>query len=80
MNFARKSGFIETIKCLHLKSVVYCAPLPRTTQELKLQIQEEISRIPLDVLRRAVSTVKDQLAECEQRNGGHLADIIFRVK
>jgi len=30
----------------HLNSVVYSAPSPRTTQELKLRIQEGISRIP----------------------------------
>jgi len=62
----------------HLKSVVYSAPSPRTTQELKLQIQEEISRIPVDMLRRAMSSVHDRLAECEQHNGGHLEDVIFQ--
>jgi len=51
-----------------------------TTQELKLRIQEEISRIPVDVLRRAMSSVHDRLAECEQRNGGHLEGVIFRVE
>jgi len=40
-----------------------------------LRIQEEISRIPVDVLGRATSSVHDRLAECEQRNGGHLEDI-----
>ena len=64
----------------HLKSVVYSAPLPRTTQELKLRIQEEISRISVEVLRRAMSSADDRLAECEQRNGGHLEDVIFRVE
>ena len=64
----------------YLKSVVYCAPSPRTTQELMLRIQEEISRILVDVLRRAMSSVHDRLAECEQRNGGHLEDVIFRVE
>ena len=63
----------------HLKSVVYSAPSPCTTQQLKLRIQEEISRIPVDVLRRAMSSVQDRLAECEQHNGGHLEDVIFRV-
>ena len=61
----------------YLKSVMYCVPSPSTTQELKLWIQEEISRIPVDVLCRAISNVHDQLAECEQRNGGHLEDVIF---
>jgi hypothetical protein len=64
----------------YLKSVVYCAPSPRTTQELKLRIQEEISRIPIDVLRGAMSSVHNWLAECEQCNGGHLEDEIFRVE
>jgi len=64
----------------HLKSVVYSAPPPHTTQELKLQVQEEISRIPVDVLRRAMSSVHDRLAECEQCNRGQLEDVIFRVE
>jgi hypothetical protein len=61
-------------------SVVYCAPTPCATQELKLWIQEEISRILVDVLRRAMSSVHDRLGECEQRNGGHLEDVILRVE
>jgi len=40
-----------------------------------LWIQEEISRIPVDVLHRAMSSVHDRLPECEQRNGGHLEDV-----
>ena len=28
----------------------------------------------------AMSSVHDRLAECEQRNGGHLEDVIFRVE
>jgi len=37
-------------------------------------------RIPVNVLCRAMSSVHDRLAECEQRNGGHLEDVIFRVE
>jgi hypothetical protein len=29
---------------------------------------------------RTHSSVHDRLAECEQRNGGHLEDVIFRVE
>jgi len=36
-----------------------------TTQELKLRIQEEFSGILVDVLRRAISSVHNRLAECE---------------
>jgi hypothetical protein len=63
----------------HLKSVVNSAPSLHTTHELKLRIREEISRIPVDVLCRAMSSVHDWLAECEQRNGGRLEDVILRV-
>ena len=41
---------------IHLKSMVYSAPSP--PQELKLRIQVEISRIPVDVLRRAMSSIE----------------------
>ena len=40
-----------------------------------LRIQEEISRIRVDVLHRAMNSVHGRLAECEQRNGGHLKDV-----
>jgi len=45
------------------------------TLEFALWLQEEISRIPVDVLRRAMSSVHDRLAECEQCNGGPLEDV-----
>jgi len=31
------------------------------------------------VLRKAMSSVHDWLAECEQRNGGHLEDVTSRM-
>ena len=40
-----------------------------------MRIQEEISRIPVDVLLRAMRSVHDRLVECEQRNGRHLEDV-----
>jgi len=33
----------------------------------------------LPVLYRAMNSVHGRLAECEQRNGGHLEDVLFRV-
>ena len=67
-------------------SPVGCASFPETgtvrkqsqayfTLEFALRIQEDISRIPVDVLGRAMSSVHDWLAECGQRNGGHLEDV-----
>ena len=37
-----------------------------------------LKSVPL--LRRAMSSVHDRLAECEQCNGGHLEGVIFRVE
>ena len=45
------------------------------TLAFALRIQEEISGIPVEVLRTAMNSVHDRLAECEQRNGGHLEDV-----
>jgi len=36
--------------------------------------------MPVDVLRGAMSSVHYRLAGCEQRNGGHLEDVILRVE
>ena len=41
-----------------------------------MDTEKEISRIPVDVLRRAMSSVHDRLAECEKRIGGHLEDVM----
>jgi len=33
-----------------------------------------------DAAKRAMSSAHDRLAGCEQRNGGHLENVIFRVE
>jgi len=47
---------------------------------LHLDLHFHPYKILVDVLRRAMSNVHDRLAECEQHNGGHLEDVIFRVE
>jgi hypothetical protein len=62
----------------YLKSQVFTAPAPHTIQELKHQIQQEIERIPVEMLQRIMGDVHKRLTECLERNGGHLNDVIFR--
>jgi len=62
----------------YLKSQVFKAPTPYTVQGLKHQIQQEVKRIPVEMLQRVVGDVRKRLNECLEWNGGHLNDVIFR--
>jgi len=46
-------------------------------QELKHRIQQEVRGIPVEVLQRVIGDVRKRLAECLERNGGHLNDVIL---
>ena len=59
--------------------LTHSKPIVNTTGGPTLT-QEEISRIPVDMLRRTTSSVHHRIAEREQSNGGHLEDVIFRVE
>ena len=61
----------------YLKSQVFKAPAPRTIQELKPTIQQEVKRIPVEMLQRVIGDVRKRITECLERNGGHLIDVIF---
>jgi len=56
----------------YLKSQVFKAPAPHTVQELKHRIQQEVTRIPMEMLQRVIGDVHRRLTECLERNGGHL--------
>jgi hypothetical protein len=60
-----------------LKSQVFKAPAPHTVQELKHRIQQEVKRIPVEMLQRLIGDVRKRLTECLERNGGYLKDVIF---
>lgn len=51
---------------------------PRTIQELKEAIREEISAIPLDMLTKVMENFRERLHMCVARQGNHLDDIIFK--
>jgi len=61
----------------YLKSQVFKAPAPHTVQDLKHRILQEVKRIPVEMLQRAMGDVRKRLTECLERNGGHLNDVIF---
>ena len=61
----------------YLKSQIFRAPAPHTVQELKHRIQQEVTRIPVEMLRRVMGDFRKRLTECPERNVGHLNDVIF---
>jgi len=61
----------------YMKSQAFKAPSPHTVQELKHRIQQEVKRIPVEMLQRVTGDVRKRLTECLERNGGHLNDDVF---
>ena len=53
-----------------LKSQVFKAPAPHTVQELKHRIQQEVTRIPVEILQTVMGDVHKRLTEYLERNGG----------
>jgi hypothetical protein len=61
----------------YMKSQVFKAPAPHIVQ-LKQRIQQEVKRIPMEMLQRVMGDVRKTLTQCLEQNGGHLNDVIFR--
>ena len=61
----------------YLKNWVYTTR-PKTLDELKQRIQDEIRGIPVEMLQRAMGNLNSRLKECVCRGGRHLQDVIFR--
>jgi hypothetical protein len=51
---------------------------PRSIDELKARIREEIDGISIEMLQRAMRNLRMRLEECLRREGGHLEDIVFQ--
>ena len=51
---------------------------PRTLDELKQRIQEEIRGIPAEMLQQAMGNLNGRLNECTRTGGRHLQEVIFR--
>ena len=52
---------------------------PRTLEDLKERIREEINAIPLEMTRRVMENFRERLHQCIANNGHHLSDIIFKT-
>lgn len=60
----------------YLKSRVY-ANKPRWLQELKINIRQEIARVPKEVILRVMHNFPERLQMCDREVGRHLTDITF---
>jgi hypothetical protein len=76
-HFAAKFKACDFFLWGYLKSQVFKAPAPRTVQELKHRIQQEVKRIHVEMLQRVMGDVCKRPTECLERNGGHLKDVIL---
>ena len=60
----------------YLKSRVYVRK-PRTVDDLKVSIREEIATVPQEMLVNVMQNFEERLRTCV-RQGRHISDIIFR--
>jgi hypothetical protein len=63
----------------YLKSKVYMHR-PRTIEQLKRSIQQEVAAIPQVMIHRVMGNFRERLHQCIRNNGAHLSDIIFKTK
>lgn len=62
----------------YLKERVYSTN-PRTLNDLKQNIADEIAHIPEDMTKSVMLNLIHRLAECIRQDGGHLVDVVFRT-
>lgn len=60
----------------YLKSKVYLRR-PRTIEELKENIRNEITAIPMGTLQRVMGNLRNRLEQCVRSEGRHLSEVIF---
>ena len=51
---------------------------PRTVDDLKVSIREEIATVPREMLVNVTQNFEERLQTCVRQEGRHLSDIIFR--
>ena len=61
----------------YLKSKVYVQK-PRTVDDLKVSIREEIATVPQEMLVIVIQSSEESLRTCVRQEGRHLSYIIFR--
>jgi hypothetical protein len=63
----------------YLKRKIFISK-PRTNEELKQRIKEEIAAILKHMTRRVMENRRGRLKQCSRNGGGHLNDEIFKNK
>ena len=63
----------------YLKTKVF-QTRPRTIADLKQRIQDEVTAIPVEMLREVMNSFRSRLEECVRRNGGYLEGVISKLK
>ena len=61
----------------YLSSKVYVRK-PRTVDDLKVSIREEIATVPQEMLVNVMQNFEERLRTCVRQEGRHLSDIVFR--
>ena len=61
----------------YLKSKVYVRK-PRTVDDLKVSIREEIATVPQEMLVNVMQNFEERLRTCVRQEGRHLSNVIFR--
>ena len=61
----------------YLKSKVYVRK-PRTVDDLKVSIREEIATVPQEMLVNVMQNFEERLRTCVRQEGRHLSDLSFR--
>jgi hypothetical protein len=72
-----KWGICDFFLWGYLKSKVYVWK-PRTVDDLKVYIREEIATVPQEMLVNVMQNSEERLRTCVRQEGRHLSDIIFR--
>lgn len=61
----------------YFKNKVYTIR-PRTLNQLKQKIQDEIYNITAEILRRSMKNLHNRFQECVRTGGRHLRDVILK--
>ena len=52
---------------------------PRSLEDFKERIQQEIDSIPPELTRRVMKNFRERLQQCVATDGRHMSDIIFKT-
>ena len=52
---------------------------PRSLEDLKERIQQEVESIPPELTRTVMKKFRDRLQQCVANGGSHMSDIIFKT-